>query len=352
MPGRRLTAAGLAFGLAVSLAAFLPAQTPTPPAIAPNLARLDQTIKGLDGPGVALAYNEPLGILAAGGEAGSIQCWNRDVLIGLRKGDHPVNLWHAHRGAVLCLATSRSPILASAGTDRKVVLWSLLDGKHLHTIRAATNVRCLALSPDGKTLATGGDDGVVRLWDVDTGTAKGTLKEGSDWLTCLSFNAYGTTLAAAGYDGRVRRWDVSKGAKIMQGPVPAVPMKPPPSGTVAVPRPVITALALSPDPKQLAVGGADGVIHLLSASDGKIVRSLPGHTSSVTALGYHPDGGVLVSASKDRTLRLWNPANGQLIKLLDGHTSWVQGVCFLAQGTRLASVGADRTVRLWDLTSK
>ena len=86
-------------------------------------------------------------------------------------------------------------------------------------------------------------------------------------------------------------------------------------------------------------------------ADGKLARSVPGHTGSVTGLAFHPSGTVLASCSKDRTVRLWNPANGQSLtpKPLEGHTAWVQGVVFVAQGTRLASIGADRTVRIWNL---
>jgi WD40 repeat protein len=342
----------LAVAAVITPVAFGSAQPSKPTPLAPNLARLDQTVSGLDGPGMALAYGEPPGFLAVGCESGTVRIWNQDVVLGIRKGDHPANVWQAHRGPVVCLAACRAPILASAGTDRKVMLWSPLQGQALHEFSPETQARCLALSPDGKALAAAGNDGVVYLWATDTGQATGALKEGSDWLNCLAFGADGKTLAAAGYDGRVRVWDVAGHKKTMEGPVPAAPSKQPPAGTLAESRPVITSLAISPDQKEIAVGGADGVIHLVNAADGKIVRSMPGHTSSVTALAYHPGGGLLVSASKDRTLRLWNPTNGQLIKALEGHTAWVQGVAFVARETRLASVGADRTMRLWDLTQK
>jgi WD40 repeat protein len=346
MFGRCLFSMGTAVGLAVAL---VPAQAPKTPTLAPNVARLDQTITGLDGPGSALAHNEAFGFLAVGGEAGTIQLWNQDVLVGVRKGDRPANVWDAHRGPVLSLATAKVPVLTSAGADRQIIFWSILDGRKLHTLSPETLVRCLALAPDGTILAGGGDDGAVRLWEVASGKQVGVLKEGSDWLACLAFSADGKRLTAAGFDGRVRMWDRSDGKKIMEGPVPA---KPAPKSAVVEPLPALTALALSPDEKVLAVGGADGVVHLLHASDGKVLRSMTGHGSVVTSLAFHSSGSLLVSASKDRAVRLWNPANGQLIKALEGHASWVQGVAFVAHGTRLASVGADRTVRLWDLTGK
>ncbi|GIW82085.1 MAG: hypothetical protein KatS3mg105_3892 [Gemmatales bacterium] len=124
---------------------------------------------------------------------------------------------------------------------------------------------------------------------------------------------------------------------------PVKPNQPPP------PDNHVLAIAFSPDGKVLAAGTSLGQILLINSADGKTIRTLTGHTSSVTGLAFHPGGIVLASASKDRTVRLWNPANGQMLKSLTGHEAWVQGLVFARRGTLLASVGADRTVRLWSL---
>src|SRR5262249_10492825 len=154
-------------------------------------------------------------------------------------------------------------------------------------------------------------------------------------------------LASGGYDGIVRLWEVSTGKKLLD----IAATLPPPANSPAPPTNVILSLAFSPDSKQLAIGGTDAQIHLFNPTDGKLARSIPGHSGSVTGLAFHPSGTVLASCSKDRTVRLWNPTNGQPLtpKPLEGHTAWVQGIVFVAEGTRLASIGADRTVRLWSL---
>src|SRR5205085_5059317 len=172
----------------------------------------------------------------------------------------------------------------------------------------------------------------------------------TDRVLALTFSGDGKCLASGGYDGIVRLWEVATGKKLLDSPAKPPAAAPPPANAPPTPPNVVLALAFSPDGKQLAVGGSDAQIYVFNTADAKIVRSIPGHTSSVTALAFHPGGTLLVSGSKDHTIRLWNPANGQPFKSLEGHTAWVQGVVFLAQGTRLASVSADQTVRLWDLT--
>jgi WD40 repeat protein len=334
------------------LVAFLPwgtAQAPVKPPplppIAPAQARLDQTVNGLDGPGFAIACNEEAGLVVAACEHGTFQCWHQDVFLGIRTGSSTANVLYGHQGPVISLAWNGGPVLASAGADHKVILWSMMEGKVLHTLPVGGVVRALAMVPGGKVLASAGDDPAIQLWDVAAGKPGAKLTGHTDWVLCLTFSPDGSLLASGGYDGIVRLWKVADGSKVLDLPVLVPSAKPP-----VEPNSPVWAVAFSPDGKELALGSADGQIRLVNVADGKLLRALPGHTSTVTALAYHPSGTVLVSGSKDRTLRLWTPANGQAIKVLEGHTAWVQGVVLLAQGTRLASVGADQTVRFWDLT--
>jgi len=335
----------LGFLLQSAVAQQPPAQAFPP--ITPNQARLDQILGGLDGPGIALAYSASAGILAAACEAPSIHYWNKEVILGIRGGSSTPNVLKEHQGPITALAWGGGQVLASAGTDKKLILWHRPDVLGVKNLPTTSMVRALAMSPDGKTLASGGEDSEIQLWDVPTAKPGLKLVGSTDWVMCLAFSSDGQRLASGGYDGIVRLWEVSTGKKLLD----ALATPPPPPNTPAPPTNVVFALAFSPDGKQLAVGGGDAQIHLFNTADGKLIRSIPGHTSSITGLAFHLRGTVLASCSKDRTVRLWNPANGQSLigKPLEGHTAWVQGLVFVAQGTRLASVGADHTVCLWNL---
>ncbi len=344
MRGKPLGALGALAAVALWLEA--PAQPPKPPAlppINPAAARLDATINGLDGPGFAVAADEDSRLLAAACENGTVLVWRRDVIAGLRVGDRTELVLAGHQGPVTALAWLPGYRLASGGADRKVVVWQLPEGSPIQTLNAAAPVRALAASPDGKRLASA-EDAAVKLWDTASAKPGPKLEGPADWVHCLAFSPDGTRLAAGGYDGKLFVWEVATGKKLIE-----VPAGPPPAPNTEATRNVLHALAFSPDGKEIAAGGSDARVHVFGTADGKLLRSIQGHASSVCALAYHPGGAVLVSGSKDRTVRLWNPANGQALKSLEGHTAWVQGVVLLEKGTRLASVGADQTGRLWNL---
>jgi WD40 repeat protein len=316
-----------------------------PPAINPAAAHPDGAVGGLDGPGLALACQDDGVLLIAGCERGVLHYWRKDVVMGVRLGDTAPHAFPAHQGPVLSVAVCGG-LVASSGADGKATLWDLGGEKAVQALDCGATVRALAASADGKALAGAADDGAVHLWDPATGKPGAKLTGATDWLLAVAFTPDGKAVASGGYDGHLRIWDIGSGK--VQTDVPAQPPAAP--NTPAPPVVAVTALTFSPDGKQVAVGVADGGIHLFQAADGKFVRSLPGHGSAVTGLAFRPGGALLASASKDRTVRLWDPASGQALKTLEGHTAWVQGVVFAAQGTRLATVGADATVRLWDLT--
>src|SRR5439155_15105514 len=179
-------------------------------------------------------------------------------------------------------------------------------------------LHALAFAPDGKTLAVGGDDGTLKLWDV---AAAGKAKEqagldaGKGAVRALAFAPDGKTLAAGGAEG-VKFWDVSAAGKEKA----REPLK----GGGAV-----YALAYSPDGKVLAAGGEEvrdgfpaGFGRLWDAASGKELASLDAPVALVASLAFAADGKTLVTGGKSDALRLWDAATGRPQGQLRGHLGW------------------------------
>jgi WD40 repeat protein len=232
--------------------------------------------------------------------------------------------------------------LASGGADRTVRLWDLAGwqpGEPMPPVRVLEDhtdeVWSVAFSPDGKLLASGSNDGFIFLWDVATGRKVQVLTGHSPKHAYLTFSPDGRTVAAGGKDGTVNRWDTATGQ-------PKEPWRWH-GGEV---RPV----AYSPDGRLLASGGKDGTVQLLDAATGQRRRVFPG-SSFFTNLAFSPDGRTLaaVSEAPNAILRLWD-LETKAERVLTGHTGHILGLSFHPGGKLVATVSLDGTVRLWGVT--
>jgi RNA polymerase sigma factor (sigma-70 family) len=253
-------------------------------------------------------------------------------------------------GAITVVFSPNSKVLAVGGVSARKLnqlsLWDVATGQELPAPRMGEKydyVYRLAFSPDGKTIATSGDDDrTVRFWDLATGKELPPLGENG---RALAYSPDGRALALEGWDRPgtkgakpvVRLFDIAarKELRRLRGLAGG-----------------IGALTFSRDGKVLVAGGGDGLIRCWETASGKELGVLAGHQDAVTSLALSPDGKTLASGSRDRTVRLWAMATGKPLHACPGHQGEVCAVALSPDGKTVISAGWDKTIRLWDLASR
>ena len=241
-------------------------------------------------------------------------------------------------------------LLAIGDADGRISLWQVTYGEQLFSWKAHPNwVRCVAFSPDGKTIVSSSDDHTVKLWDVESQQHLKTFAEHTNWVRSVAFSPQGNIFASGSSDGTIRLWDIEsdrrrrsegdRSLKIFRGH-----------------NYFIQSIAFNPQGNILASGSADKTVRLWDVNTGECLKILEGHTNLVQCVAFSPQGNILASGSADQTIQLWDVNTGQCLKILEGHTKLVQCIAFSPQGTSetsmlLASGSVDQTVRLWDLNT-
>ena len=199
--------------------------------------------------------------------------------------------------------------------------------------RDAGYVRSLALSPNGRWIASG-SYGTLRLWNAETGELESQRPAHQDWVEALVFTDDRTIATASGNkDPTIRLWNVETGVRKL---------------TLSGHSGGINAMILTPDRKMLITASSDKTIRLWNLAQSRQVLVLRGHETPIYALAIAPDGRTLASGGRNGTIRLWDLSRGVQLRALSGHNDRVLSLAFSPDGKTLASSSNDRTLRFWN----
>jgi WD40 repeat protein len=237
-------------------------------------------------------------------------------------------------------------MLASAGEDRTIHLWDVVTGKEIKTLTGHTNrIRSISFSLNGQILASSGWDKTIKLWDVTTGKEIKTIM-GQAEQSSISFGPK-NLLASASSDGTIKFWDINPHKEVI--PLDSYPGD---------------GISFSPDGKLLAsTAGQTNTIKLWDVPNHKEIATLTGHRHWIKSLNFSPNGQWLASAAWDYTIKLWNvrdcikTTTCEASETLKLDSQFIHNVSFSPDGTLLASAGnkgwgTNNNIQLWDVATR
>jgi RNA polymerase sigma factor (sigma-70 family) len=227
------------------------------------------------------------------------------------------------------------------GTDT-ILLWDAIHQKKLHELKGHTKpVKCMALSPDGKTLAAAGEsDPDILLWDIASGKEKLRIASVKNIQPSLAFSSDGKTLAVIGESSRLAFFDANSGKKLR---------------TAKDTDFTVSQIQYAPDGKTL-VGIGWGRVYVLDATSGQRLRTFDEPRQAMNGFSLSADGKTLATfwsvmpALSAHTFDLWDVASGKLRHSFAGHREAIRGLAFAADGKTLFSMAAlsDGKLLAWD----
>jgi WD40 repeat protein len=272
--------------------------------------------------------------------------------------DKTIKLWQLDTGKALyslgdrlkgVFALAVSPdgkLLASGSWDEKIELWNLETGTLLHKLSQHTaSVRSLAIAPDSKTLISGSFDQTIVLWNLPDGIV-GKIMVDLEPISAIALSADGTFLASTGDDGIVKIWSLATGTKIAES-----------SGN----KHCIGSLTISPDSHTIAAGTVNGDMllwQLENIENGQpdqlsLFQTIKAHAGQINACVFSPDSQYVITGSVDGKAKIWY--KGENLQFRDKARSILKGdpgrsvmsVAIDYSGKMVAIGGADGTIQLW-----
>jgi len=263
-------------------------------------------------------------------------------------GDGTARVWEMPKGGLVSSLKDQSGhvfwaafrpnnrhVVAVGGTAARI--YDITNGSIIQVLGDHTQrVLTADFSPDGGTVATGDDGGVVKLWQAGSGNEIRTITTGEGSVYSISFNPKGRTFATGCNTGALILWDMSNGNKVK---------------TFSGHDRAVSAVAFSQDGKYLVSASVDNTVRIWDVASAGTVKTLRGYTFK--SAHFSPDGDYIVTGNDNGQARIWEVSSGKEILMIDRASS---GLVFTAKfspdGKYIATGGEDNTVKIWDLKLK
>jgi len=234
--------------------------------------------------------------------------------------------------------------LSGTGEEGAMKLWNVQTGEEIRTFWGHSGyVSSVTFSSNGRTALSGSYDNTLKLWDVQTGQEIRTFTGYNQNVNSVALSPDSSTALSASDDSRLKLWNVSTGEEIR-------------TFEFDYSNGDCNAVAFSHDGNTVLSGwyyytrsSTTYLLTLWNINTGSSIRSFRGHNGEVNSVRFSPDGRYALSGSDDNTLKLWSINTGQVLRTFTNHKSSVSSVVFSPDGSTALSGSDDNTLKLWNV---
>ena len=226
--------------------------------------------------------------------------------------------------------------LLVTASGNNIQLWDTANNSTVATLQNQATIDSLALTSDNRFLISGSEDSTVTIWNLENKQQVASLTEHTDSVKTVAISPNNNYIASAGYDNKIKVWNLK--GELLQSEIAH--------------NSAVNDLVFTPDGNTLISASWDNSIKLWNVqASGEInyIKTLSRHQDGVTELLVNKQGDLLVSASSDRTIKLWSLPEGKLIKTLQGHSSQINSIAFTNNEQSIISTDEQQGLYWWDL---
>lgn len=248
-------------------------------------------------------------------------------------------VFEGHASAVAALAvTPDGKTLVSVGNDNLVRVWDTASGKLVRSLDGHGGwVGSVVVTPDSAKAITAGGDNVIRIWDLKAGRPVATLEGHTVAVRGLALTADGKFLVSGGSDKTCRLWDLTTNKQVRK---------------YGAETESVESVAVTADGSRVLAGSDNGIVTVYDAKTGSVVSRFDKHAGSmVYTVAVTRDGKTALSGARDKTIRVWDVATGKELRTLTGHTEQVYQVALSPDEKHVLSASFDKTIRIWDFAT-
>jgi WD40 repeat protein len=245
----------------------------------------------------------------------------------------------------------KDPKIVASSCGNQIHVWDPETGKPGKTLlnigKTDKPLKAIAFSPDGKSLAVGGDDGILRVIETDGGKTTYTSPTRNARIERVAYSPNGNMIAVGDSNAQLAVYAPKQPNQLAM--------------TVQGAEIGVTGVAFTADSGAVYTSGQDGKARLTAGPkpDGTTagntatrLREFAGHTAAIAGLALVPDGSVLITGGSDKSVRVWEATSGKQLRTFQGHMTAVTAVAARGDGKQLASASEDGAIRIWDLNSE